>query len=203
MATQIKLLRVLQERTFERVGGNEPIQVDVRVVAATNRDLAADVSAGRFREDLYYRLNVVHIEMPPLRVRGGDILVLANHFLRTLRGTRTTNESRASPTRRARRCSDIVGPATCARWRTPSSARSYCAKVRGSTRRISPSTRRRTHSDHCAFQARRWRRSSVTRSWRRSRRSAARPQRPRRFSTSACAPSSTGLNEYGVMRGRE
>jgi two-component system response regulator HydG len=81
-ATQIKLLRFLQDRTFERVGGNEPIQVDVRLIAATNRDLAADVSAGRFREDLYYRLNVVNIEMPPLRVRGGDVLVLAGHFLR-------------------------------------------------------------------------------------------------------------------------
>jgi DNA-binding NtrC family response regulator len=82
MAMQVKLLRVLQERTFERVGGNETVQVDVRVIAATNRDLIADVSAGRFREDLFYRLNVVHIEMPPLRVRGGDILALANHFLR-------------------------------------------------------------------------------------------------------------------------
>jgi two-component system response regulator HydG len=82
MLTQVKLLHVLQERTFERVGGNEPISVDVRLIAATNRDLAADVREGRFREDLYYRLNVVHIEMPPLRVRGGDIVVLANHFLR-------------------------------------------------------------------------------------------------------------------------
>ena len=81
-ATQVKLLRVLQERTFERVGGNEPILVDVRLVAATNRDLAADVQDGRFREDLYYRLNVVHIDMPPLRVRDTDVLVLANHFLR-------------------------------------------------------------------------------------------------------------------------
>jgi len=81
-ATQVKLLRVLQERTFERVGGNEPITVDVRLIAATNRDLAADVREGRFREDLYYRLNVVHVDMPPLRVRGGDVLVLANHFLR-------------------------------------------------------------------------------------------------------------------------
>jgi two-component system response regulator HydG len=81
-ATQIKLLTVLQERSFERVGGNESIKVDVRIVAATNRDLAADVAAGKFREDLYYRLNVVHAEMPPLRLRGSDILVLAEHFLR-------------------------------------------------------------------------------------------------------------------------
>jgi two-component system response regulator HydG len=81
-ATQVKLLTVLQERSFERVGGNEPIKVDVRIVAATNRDLAADVAAGRFREDLYYRLNVVQVEMPPLRLRGGDIGVLAEHFLR-------------------------------------------------------------------------------------------------------------------------
>ncbi|HQY59916.1 MAG: sigma-54-dependent Fis family transcriptional regulator [Myxococcales bacterium] len=81
-ATQVKLLRVLQERTFERVGGNDTVTVDVRVVAATNRDLAAAVRDGKFREDLYYRLNVVHIEMPPLRLRGGDVVVLANHFLR-------------------------------------------------------------------------------------------------------------------------
>ncbi|HEX2569154.1 MAG TPA: sigma-54 dependent transcriptional regulator [Polyangia bacterium] len=81
-ATQVKLLTVLQERKFERVGGNEPVKVDVRIVAATNRDLEADMEAGRFREDLYYRLNVVRIEMPPLRSRGGDIMLLAEHFLR-------------------------------------------------------------------------------------------------------------------------
>jgi two-component system, NtrC family, response regulator HydG len=79
---QVKLLTVLQERKFERVGGNEPVKVDVRIVAATHRDLAADVAAGRFREDLYYRLNVVSVEMPPLRLRGSDILALAEHFLR-------------------------------------------------------------------------------------------------------------------------
>ncbi len=78
---QVKLLRVLQERSFERVGGNETIHVDVRLVAATNRDLAHEVEEKRFREDLYYRLNVVHIEMPPLRARGQDVLVLAEHFL--------------------------------------------------------------------------------------------------------------------------
>ena len=81
-AVQVKLLRVLQERTLERVGGGESIKVDVRVIAATNRDLAKDVREGRFREDLYYRLNVVHIEMPPLRLRGRDSLLLAEHFLR-------------------------------------------------------------------------------------------------------------------------
>jgi two-component system response regulator HydG len=84
LSVQVKLLRVLQERVFERVGGNESISTDVRVIAATNRDLAADVKAGRFREDLYYRLNVVHVEMPPLRLRSADTLVLANHFLSKL-----------------------------------------------------------------------------------------------------------------------
>jgi len=81
LATQVKLLTVLQERRFERVGGSESIQVDVRIIAATNRDLQADVAAGKFREDLYYRLNVVHIEMPPLRLRSSDTLMLAEHFL--------------------------------------------------------------------------------------------------------------------------
>jgi two-component system response regulator HydG len=80
--TQVKLLRVLQEKTFERVGGNETLKVDVRLVAATNKDLATEVREKRFREDLYYRLNVVHIEMPPLRLRGQDVVVLAEHFLR-------------------------------------------------------------------------------------------------------------------------
>jgi two-component system response regulator HydG len=80
-AIQVKLLRFLQERAFERVGGNETLKVDVRIIAATNRDLAAEVSAGRFREDLYYRLNVVNVEMPPLRARPSDLLPLANHFL--------------------------------------------------------------------------------------------------------------------------
>jgi DNA-binding NtrC family response regulator len=81
-ATQVKLLRFLQEHEFERVGGNQTIKVDVRIVTATNRDLLKRVKEGRFREDLYYRLNVVAIEVPPLRARPSDIPLLASHFLR-------------------------------------------------------------------------------------------------------------------------
>jgi DNA-binding NtrC family response regulator len=79
--TQAKVLRVLQERSFERVGGNAPIEVDVRVVAATHRDLETEVKEGRFREDLYYRLKVVELTLPPLRDRSEDIPALAERFL--------------------------------------------------------------------------------------------------------------------------
>jgi len=78
---QVKLLRVLQERQFERVGGNETISVDVRLICATQKDLKEEIRRGNFREDLYYRLNVVPIALPPLRERGEDILLLADHFI--------------------------------------------------------------------------------------------------------------------------
>jgi two-component system response regulator AtoC len=81
LATQKKLLRVLQEREIERVGGTTPIKVDVRVVAATNKNLAEEKEAGNFREDLFYRLNVIPIHMPPLRERKSDIPALVAHFL--------------------------------------------------------------------------------------------------------------------------
>lgn len=80
--TQVKLLRVLQESEFERVGGSQTVRVDVRIVAATNRDLVAEVEAGNFREDLFYRLNVISLGLPPLRDRRDDVPLLAHYFLK-------------------------------------------------------------------------------------------------------------------------
>lgn len=81
LSLQVKILRVLQEKEIERVGGTGCKKVDVRIVAATNRDLEVEVAAGRFREDLYYRLNVIPLHLPPLRQRGNDVLLLARYFL--------------------------------------------------------------------------------------------------------------------------
>ena len=81
LKTQAKVLRVLQEQVMERVGGTQRIRVDVRVLAATNKDLPAEIRAGRFREDLYFRLNVIPIFVPPLRDRQDDIPLLADHFM--------------------------------------------------------------------------------------------------------------------------
>ena len=96
--TQVALLRVLQNKEFERVGGTEPIRVDVRIICATNRDLEAMVRAGTFREDLYYRLRGVLIEVPPLRERAEDIRPLADHFLaRIARERESGSAKRLSP----------------------------------------------------------------------------------------------------------
>ncbi|MDJ0973362.1 MAG: sigma-54 dependent transcriptional regulator [Planctomycetota bacterium] len=93
MPLQVKLLRVLQEGEFERVGGTETLKVDVRVIAATNRDLEQEVKAGRFREDLFWRLNVIAFSVPPLRERNGDVVLLAEHFLQKV----LTNTGRSTP----------------------------------------------------------------------------------------------------------
>lgn len=102
-ATQARLLRVLQEQAFERLGGTRSIRVDVRVLAATNRDLEAMVKQGEFREDLYYRLNVVAIELPPLRARREDIPLLVDQFLR-----RFAAESRSAVTSVSREAMDLL-----------------------------------------------------------------------------------------------
>jgi two-component system nitrogen regulation response regulator NtrX len=82
LKTQAKVLRVLQEQTFQRVGGQQTIRVDVRVIAATNKNIDAEIETGGFRSDLYYRINVIPIEVPPLRSRGNDVILLADYFLR-------------------------------------------------------------------------------------------------------------------------
>ena len=85
---QVKILRVLQERCFERIGGAKTIESDFRIIAATNRDLEEEVKEGRFREDLYYRLNVIPIEAPPLRERVTDIPLLVDHFIKKFNQTK-------------------------------------------------------------------------------------------------------------------
>jgi len=94
---QVKLLRVLQERRFERVGGSEEIEVDIRVVTATNKDLQQEVEKGNFREDLYYRLNVVHMQLPPLRERREDIPLLLAHFMEKIASENHLSRKSISP----------------------------------------------------------------------------------------------------------
>ena len=97
LKTQAKVLRVLQEQTFQRVGAQQTIRVDVRVIAATNKQLVQEIEAGHFRSDLYYRLNVIPIEVPPLRARGHDIILLAEHFLRRFAAETRAPKKRLSP----------------------------------------------------------------------------------------------------------
>ena len=96
-ALQMKLLRMLQEREFERIGDSQPVKVDVRVIAATNSDLAKMVQEGQFRQDLYYRLNVIPIQLPPLRNRKEDIPLLVQHFLEKFTNQRTEQSTSPNP----------------------------------------------------------------------------------------------------------
>lgn len=96
LSVQLKLLRVLQEREFERVGGTQTVKIDVRVIAATNRDLRQLIEQGRFREDLFYRLSAVPIELPPLRLRGNDVLLLVEHLFEKLKVKTSYSAARLS-----------------------------------------------------------------------------------------------------------
>ncbi len=113
---QVKLLRVLQDRSFERIGGVKSITVDIRVIAATNKDLEALVHQGKFREDLYYRLNVIPIRIPPLRERVSDIPILVNHFLEEFSRKRKKPPKRLSP-KPWSFCAGIPGPVMSGNWK--------------------------------------------------------------------------------------
>ena len=121
---QPKLLRALQEQEFERLGGGRTIRVNVRVVAATNQDLAQLVSARQFRADLYYRLNVIPIFLPPLRERPDDIPRLVEHFVRKY-ATRLNKPIETIPDEVMESLSSTIGPATFASCRTSSNAPSF------------------------------------------------------------------------------
>jgi len=97
LGIQAKVLRVLQERQFERLGGNKTLKVDLRIVAATNKNLIEEIEKGKFREELYFRINVIHIELPPLRERGGDLELLAASFLEKFRRSLNRNIKGFSP----------------------------------------------------------------------------------------------------------
>jgi len=199
-AIQVKLLRFLQERTFERVGGNETVKVDVRIIAATNRALEAEVAAGKFREDLLYRLNVVNIEMPPLRARPSDLLPLATHFLERFareNGKRIESFSDDAIERigayrwpgNVRELENIIERAVVLCDGSKLTAKHF---RRGSER---PRVR------GCASRARRWTRSSGTRScrqWRPAEDARRRRRRRRRCSTSAFARFNTRSTNTGL-----
>ena len=141
LKTQAKVLRVLQEQTFQRVGGQQTIKVDVRVIAATNKDLEAEIASGSFRSDLYYRLNVIPIEVPPLRARGNDVVLLAEHFLRRFAAETGQPKKKLSAGARREAEGAITGPATSASCATSSSGWPSSCRATPSSPRTSSSAR--------------------------------------------------------------
>ncbi len=188
---QVKLLRVLQSREFERVGGTQTVKVDVRLVAATNRDLAAEVKAGRFREDLYYRLNVVAVVLPSLRQRKGDVPALVAHFIekyataygKTVKGLApgTLNALLGhSWPGNVRELENAVERAVVLTKTVELTADDLPASMRG------PRPEGCSRHDYPSFPVRAWPRSSVRPSCAPSRWSRARPPALPRCSASAC-----------------
>ena len=116
---QAKLLRFLEDGSFTRVGGTQEFRVNVRLIAATNRDIVQAIAADQFREDLFHRLNVVQFNLPPLRDRGEDILLLAGHFLKLFRARMNKHGQRPHPRHAPEICFPIAGramSANCATW---------------------------------------------------------------------------------------
>ena len=138
---QVKLLRVLQERRFRRVGGLEEMQADIRIIAATNQDLTKLIAEGHFREDLFYRINVIPIVLPPLRERREDISLIAEHYLTKYASEQMGKAISGSRTRPWKSCSCTTGPATSASSRTSSNGRS---RSRGRPRSSPTACRRRS-----------------------------------------------------------
>ena len=141
LKTQAKVLRVLQEQVTEPVGSTSRVQVDVRVLAATNKDLLAEIRAGRFREDLYFRLNVIPIFVPPLRDRAEDIPLLVEHFIADFALEYGRRAKTLTPGAMARAARCIAGPATCASCAMSSSGSSSWRRATRSAIAISRSCR--------------------------------------------------------------